>query len=349
MFLFTTSTGPAPGSAPATPVVDAIRQAADQTGTSFEYLLSTAKRESSLDPQAKAGSSSATGLYQFIEQTWLGLMKQEGPRLGLSDLSDAISARGEGGYAVADGSARSAILKLREDPRLSAMMAGVLTQQNRTSLSAATGREPNSGELYLAHVLGPRGAADVIKAANDNPDRPVAEAMPEAAAANRSIFFDRQGRARGAGELYAILAAGPASGGAAPTGPRTETGLAPAVTQTGPALQGLFRTGGRVGPISDAVAKIWRVNNTHIPAKQAALSFFPRDDDEGRATDAAAPADAAPVPDAALPDGSVPGTGAAPPVAAGSVPLPPPRPKLQAEGGRSGPTATPVKRSGRPS
>jgi len=102
MFLFTTPAEPR-ASAPATPVVDAIRQGAEQTGTDFEYLLSTAKRESALDPTAKAPTSSATGLFQFIEQTWLGLMKTEGGKLGLSDLSAgqvALSARRRGWPAV---------------------------------------------------------------------------------------------------------------------------------------------------------------------------------------------------------------------------------------------------------
>ena len=48
------------------------------------FLLKTATRESSLNPDAKAKSSSAAGLFQFIEQTWLGLVKSDGPRLGLA-------------------------------------------------------------------------------------------------------------------------------------------------------------------------------------------------------------------------------------------------------------------------
>src|SRR6266851_2874034 len=53
-------------------IAGAIKQAADTTGTSFEYLLATAKLESNFNPAAGASTSSAHGLYQFIEQTWLG-------------------------------------------------------------------------------------------------------------------------------------------------------------------------------------------------------------------------------------------------------------------------------------
>src|SRR6476646_11882530 len=56
----------------ATRVTGAIRDAARVTGAGFEYLLNTALRESNLNPSAKAKSSSATGLFQFIDQTWLG-------------------------------------------------------------------------------------------------------------------------------------------------------------------------------------------------------------------------------------------------------------------------------------
>ena len=55
----------------ASPVAGAIRDAAQTTGTSFEYLLTTAQIESNLNPAAQAATSSAKGLYQFIDQTWL--------------------------------------------------------------------------------------------------------------------------------------------------------------------------------------------------------------------------------------------------------------------------------------
>jgi hypothetical protein len=319
MFLFTTPAEPR-ASAPATPVVDAIRQGAEQTGTSFEYLLSTAQRESSLDPAAKAPTSSATGLFQFIEQTWLGLMKTEGSKLGLTDLSSAITARGDGTYAVGDSSSREAILKLREDPRLASMMAGALTQQNRDTLAAATGREPTGGELYMAHLLGARGATDLIRSASQNPDRPVAYDMPEAAAANRSIFFDKTGKARTASELYAALstAAPSAVAGAAPSAPRTVTATGqPAVTRTGegPPLLGMFRNDVRTGPVSDAVAKLWRVNRTNAEARSPAISYFPKA--EGAQAVARAEPEAT---------SSVAGLPASLPTPA-NVPLPPPRPR----------------------
>ncbi|MDB5559772.1 MAG: hypothetical protein JWQ36_2706 [Enterovirga sp.] len=321
MFLFTTPAEPR-ASAPATPVVDAIRQGAEQTGSSFEYLLATAQRESALDPSAKAPTSSATGLFQFIEQTWLGLMKTEGAKLGLSDLSASISARGEGGYAVADSGAREAILKLREDPRLASMMAGALTQQNREALAAATGREPTGGELYMAHLLGARGAADLIRSASQTPDRPVAADMPEAAAANRPIFFDRSGKPRSAAELYAALSNVAPAATAAPSAPRTVTATGPvALTRTGegPSLHGMFRNDNRTGPVSDAVAKLWRVNRSTAEQKGPGIAYFPKAD----GGEAAVPREAESAPAASA--GIAPASIAPAPIA--NVPLPPPRPR----------------------
>ena len=91
MFLFTTPAQPQTASDGN--VVDAIRRGAAATGSDFDYLLKTAQRESALDPQARAPTSSATGLFQFIEQTWLGMVKSEGPRFGLDEEARANLAR----------------------------------------------------------------------------------------------------------------------------------------------------------------------------------------------------------------------------------------------------------------
>ena len=117
------SSNPTAGSA----VIGAIRQAAQATGTSFQYLLATAQVESGLNPQAGASTSSARGLFQFIEQTWLATMKQSGASLGYGQYADAITKTASGRYEVQDPAMRSAILRLRNDPVAIAAMAGALT------------------------------------------------------------------------------------------------------------------------------------------------------------------------------------------------------------------------------
>ncbi|WP_083936002.1 cation transporter, partial [Methylobacterium sp. B1] len=256
MFLFTTPSSPPESpppqarslpAAPASgPVVQAIRDGATASGVGFDYLLATARRESALDPAAKAGTSSATGLFQFIEQTWLGVMKNAGPRLGLQAQAEAITRQSDGTYTVPDASQRQAILDLRRDPKISATLAGALTQQNADALTSALGREPTAGDLYAAHVLGAKGAAALISTARAFPERAAALDLPEAAAANRALFYDRAGRPRSAAELYASLSAA-AQGAAATdlTGLRQDNAAAPQAVSAYASAVALMRWGKR--------------------------------------------------------------------------------------------------------
>jgi hypothetical protein len=186
-------------------IAGAIKQAASSTGTSFEYLLATAKMESNFNPSASASTSSARGLFQFIDQTWLGTVKEAGSQLGYGNYADAITKSSSGGYSVSDPTARAAILKLRDDPAAASAMAGVLTQSNSFKLTGKIGRRPTDNELYMAHFMGVGGAAKLIANAEDNPRASGARLFPNAAAANRSIFYDRGGRARSVSEVYSVL------------------------------------------------------------------------------------------------------------------------------------------------
>jgi hypothetical protein len=186
-------------------IAGAIKQAADTTGTSFEYMLATAKMESNFDPKASATTSSARGLYQFIDQTWLGTVKEAGAQLGYGKYADAITRSASGSYSVSDPDARNAIMKLRDDPAAASAMAGVLTQSNSFKLTGKIGRRPTDGELYMAHFMGVGGAAKLITNAEDNPNASGARLFPNAAAANQSIFYDRGGRARSVSEVYSVL------------------------------------------------------------------------------------------------------------------------------------------------
>jgi hypothetical protein len=185
-------------------IAGAIKQAASSTGTSFEYLLATAKMESNFNPAAGASTSSAHGLFQFIDQTWLGTVKEAGAQLGYGKYADAIT-KSSGSYLVKDPAARAAILKLRDDPAAASAMAAVLTQSNGFKLTGKIGRRPTDGELYMAHFMGVGGAAKLISNAEDNPQASGARLFPNAAAANHSIFFDGTGRARSVSEVYSVL------------------------------------------------------------------------------------------------------------------------------------------------
>ena len=186
-------------------IAGAIKQAANTTGTSFQYLLTTAKMESDFNPAAGASTSSAHGLFQFIDQTWLGTVKEAGSQLGYGQYADAISKSAAGSYSVSDPAARSAIMKLRDDPVVSSAMAGVLTQSNSFKLTGMIGRRPTDSELYMAHFMGVSGAAKLISNAEDNPKASGAQLFANAAAANHSIFYDKTGRARSVSDVYSVL------------------------------------------------------------------------------------------------------------------------------------------------
>src|SRR3954464_13605966 len=125
-----------PLSLPESHVVSALRNAAAVTGSDFHYLLGTAMRESSLKPNAQSHRSSAAGLFQFIDQTWLGLVKEHGAAHGPSGFAAAISKDGSGRYHLC-GEVKDAILSLRSDPDISALMAGEYTTSTAGQLKAS--------------------------------------------------------------------------------------------------------------------------------------------------------------------------------------------------------------------
>ena len=186
-------------------IAGVIKQAANTTGTSFQYLLTTAKMESDFNPKAAASTSSAAGLFQFIGQTWLGTVKEAGAQLGYGQYADAITKSASGDYSVSDPSQKATIMQLRDDPVASSAMAGILTRSNSFQLTGLIGRRPTDSELYMAHFMGVGGAAKLITNAEDNPQASGASMFPNAAAANRSIFYDSAGRARSVSEVYSGL------------------------------------------------------------------------------------------------------------------------------------------------
>lgn len=195
-----------PGLSPArAQIAGAIKQAAVKTGASFEYLVAAAKIESNLQPTAAASTSTARGLFQFIEQTWLGTVKEAGAALGYGQYADAITKQSSGIYSVSDPTMRAAILKLRDDPAANAAMAGALTNSNGFKLVSGIGRRPTDNELYIAHFLGVGGASRLIKASEDTPHANAVQMFPRAAAANRPIFYDKSGEARSVAGVYAEL------------------------------------------------------------------------------------------------------------------------------------------------
>lgn len=185
-------------------VMAALRDAARATGADFSYLVRTAQRESNFDPAAKASTSSATGLFQFTNETWLRMVDRYGARHGLRAEAAAVKVV-DGDPVVGKGASRDAILALRNDPALSATMAGELAQENARILAKKIHRQPTAAELYTAHFMGPTDAAHLIHAARRDDSGPASGIFRSAALANPTVFSGKDGEQLTAAQLYAKL------------------------------------------------------------------------------------------------------------------------------------------------
>ena len=185
----TDSIGATPKATQRAEVMSALRTASAKTGVGFDYLVKTAQRESNFDPSAKAGTSSATGLFQFTEATWLNMLERYGDKHGVAT----------------DGQSRSDLLAMRKDASLSSVMAGELAAENGKILQKKLGRPATSQELYAAHFMGPSDAARLVEAARSNTPGAAADLFPSAALANRNVFHGKDGASLTSAQLYAKL------------------------------------------------------------------------------------------------------------------------------------------------
>ncbi len=168
-------------------VVNAIKQASTRTGVNFAYLVKQAAAESSFNPDIKAKTSSATGLYQFIESTWLNMVEKHGDKHGIATA----------------GKSRDEILELRKDPKAASFMAAEFASENEKFLKSHTNGEIGSTELYFAHFLGAPKAASFLNGLKENPLQEAALLFPKAAGANRNVFYDSaSGRPKTLQEVY---------------------------------------------------------------------------------------------------------------------------------------------------
>jgi len=167
-------------------VVQAIKTASDKTGVSFSYLMHKAAAESSFNPTVKAKTSSATGLFQFIESTWMDMVAKHGAKHGI----DANQSRSE-------------LMNLRKDPALASIMAAEFASDNKKYLQQTVGGKIGETELYFAHFMGAKGASAFLSQLKHNPDSRAADIFPKEARANRNVFYDPQtGHERSLQQVY---------------------------------------------------------------------------------------------------------------------------------------------------
>lgn len=157
-------------------VFNAIKKASDESGVDLGYMLSQAAQESGFNPNAKAGTSSASGLYQFIDST----AKDQMGKLGINPVD-------------------------RNKPEVQAQLAANYALENKRAIENVTGREATPTDLYLGHFMGTGGASKFLKTAQKNPNAIAADIFPDQAASNRGIFYDKTGRPLSVAEVYSKL------------------------------------------------------------------------------------------------------------------------------------------------
>ena len=222
-------------------IASVVRDAAARTGVDFNFLFAQAKAESGLNPTAQARTSSARGLYQFTNGTWLETVRRHGNAHGLGWAADMIN----NGAARAGTAARATILALRDDAQAAALMAGEFANDNAAILERKLGRAADAADLYMAAFLGAGGATRFLGALARSPDAAAASLFPTEAAANTSIFFARDGSPRSLAQIYDRMAAKITGAAASPvaTGTYRATGAsrATASTVTGASAFGVTR------------------------------------------------------------------------------------------------------------
>ncbi|MDD2879796.1 MAG: transglycosylase SLT domain-containing protein [Rhodoferax sp.] len=162
-------------------VKDTIAAAAKMVGVDPSILFKTAAVESGFNPSAKAGTSSASGLFQFTKGTWEEMVTKYGAKYG---------------YTPGNVSPF--------DPKAAAIMGAHYIKDSMSALGKRIGRAVGATETYMAHFLGPAGAGKFLTAMEKNPQAPAAQVMPEAAASNKPIFYEG-GRPRTMTEVYSVL------------------------------------------------------------------------------------------------------------------------------------------------
>jgi hypothetical protein len=183
-------------------IVGDIKRASRAAHVDFGYMMAQAAQESSFQPDAKASTSSATGLFQFIDSTWLQSVKQYGAKYGLGQYAALITTDSSGRPQVADPAVKQQILNLRKDPQISAEIAAEFAKGNKDEVERALGRPANPTDLYLAHFLGAQGATEMVKTVASASSTRAADLLPQAAAANHAVFYDNNGEAKTVAQIY---------------------------------------------------------------------------------------------------------------------------------------------------
>ena len=149
--------------------VKIVANAAKDSGVSASFMAGLTGAESNFQHLAKADTSTAKGLCQFTSRTWQKTVSTYGKRYGLG---------------------RNA---KRTDARANALMCAEYVKENRRYLIENLDRPVTQGDIYMAHLISPQ---QTVKLERYRPGAIAAYIMPQAASANKNLFYDKKGKAR---------------------------------------------------------------------------------------------------------------------------------------------------------
>lgn len=190
-------------------VLAAIRLGSLHTDVDFSFLMELAAVESSFNPTSRSRTSSAAGLYQFKEETWLEAVRDYGDKYGMASyaaqVEEAVDSKGKAQPVIRDPDVHRHVLDLRHNPRIAALLAAEYVSKNMQRLLYSLDREPGRTELYLTHFLGATGAISFLKALHEDPDKIARDIFPGPASRNRGVFRSRDSKPRTLAEIYEIF------------------------------------------------------------------------------------------------------------------------------------------------
>ena len=160
-------------------VKDTIISAAKLVGVDPALMAGVAAVESGFNPGAKASTSSASGLFQFINSTWSAMIKKYGSKYGIPNNASPM------------------------DGRINSILGAAYIKENAQIVKGIKGGV-NPADVYMAHFMGGGGVRKFLTAMRSNPNASAAALFPDAAKANKSIFYNN-GTARTLQEVYNLM------------------------------------------------------------------------------------------------------------------------------------------------
>lgn len=142
---------------------------------------------------------------QFTWSTWLEVVRDFGSRHGLGGYAAALHTDRYGNITARDPRVLARILRMRDDPRLAAVMASERISRQRAALERELGRPVKPADLYLVHMLGPQGARRFLAELQRNPAASSIAVVGAAARPNPGVF-ERHGRSLPLSQVYQEVA-----------------------------------------------------------------------------------------------------------------------------------------------